>query len=176
LDPLASKPVAADGRRPALVAVGDQLEDRLAADAVEGHEAELVDAQDVEREQAPLQATELTRITGLEQLADEIGRPCEEHLTLLLRRLDAESERQMRLAGPDRPRQDQILRLCHPLAAGQRVGLGRAHALGRRKVKGVEVPALVGNGPDEPRLVCRLHPSPRTAGGALRSESRRRSK
>ena len=101
-DPFGEGQIRRDHGRPALVAIGDQIEEQLAADAVEGHEAELVDDQDVEREQTPLEATQLARVAGLEQLAHEIGCPREEHAALLLRRLDAERDRQMRLAGAGR--------------------------------------------------------------------------
>ena len=44
----------------------------------------------------------------------------------------------MRLAGADRPREDQILGRHHPLAARQCVDLRRIDAVGGGEVEGVE--------------------------------------
>ena len=123
-----------DGRPP-LVPIGDQIEEQLAADPIEGDESQLVDDEDVDAQQPLLQPRELARIARFEQLADEIGRAREEHAAFLLGRFDAERDRQMRLAGADRAGEDQILGRGDPLAARQRVDLGRADALGRGEVE-----------------------------------------
>ena len=122
-------------RRPPLVPIGDQIEEQLAADPIEGDESELVDDEDVDAQEPLLQPRELARIARFEQLAHEIGRPREEHAPFLLRRFDAERDRQMRLAGPDRAGEDQILGRGDPLAARQRVDLRRADALGGGEVE-----------------------------------------
>lgn len=96
--------------RPSLVAVGDQIEEQLAADAVEGHKPELVDDQDVDPEESLLQPGELAGIARFDQLPDEIRRSGKEHASLLLRRLDPERNREVRFAGPDRASENQILR------------------------------------------------------------------
>ena len=57
--------------RPALVAIGDQVEEQLTADTVEGHEAQFVDDEDVDAQEPLLQPRELAPITRFEQLTDE---------------------------------------------------------------------------------------------------------
>jgi len=52
----------------ALIAIGEQIEEELAADAVEGHEAQLVDDEDIDAEQSLLQPRELARIARFEEL------------------------------------------------------------------------------------------------------------
>ena len=106
----------------ALVAVGDQIEEQLAADAVEGHEAQLVDDEDVDAEQPLLEARELARVARFEELAHQIGRAGEEHAPFLLGGFDAERDRQVRLARADRAGEDQILRRRHPLARARACG------------------------------------------------------
>ena len=63
----------------ALVAVGDEFEEQLGANPIEGHEAELVDNQDLDPQQALLQARELAAIAGFQQLPHQVGCPREEH-------------------------------------------------------------------------------------------------
>ena len=129
-DPFGEGEIRGDDGGATLVTVGEQIEEQLAAGAVEGHEAQLVDDEDVDAEEPLLQARELAGIAGFEELAHEVGRAGEEHAAFLFRRFDAERDRQVRLAGPDRAGEDQILRRGDPLAARERVDLGRADALG----------------------------------------------
>ena len=103
-----------------------------------GTKPELVDDEDVDAEQPLLQARELAGVARFEQLPHEIGRAGEEHAAFLLRRFDAERDRQVRLAGADRAGEDQILRRRDPLAARERVDLRRVDALGRGEVERVE--------------------------------------
>jgi hypothetical protein len=98
-DPLGKGEVGRDDRGPALVAIRNQIEEQLAADAVEGHEAELIDDQHVHSEQALLEPGELAAVAGLEQLAHEVGRARKKHAPLPLRRLHAQRDDQVRLAG-----------------------------------------------------------------------------
>ena len=81
---------------------------------------------------------ELAGVARFEQLTHEIGRAGEEHAAFLLRRFDAERDREVRFAGADRAGEDQILRRGDPLAARERVDLRRADAVGGGEVEGVE--------------------------------------
>ena len=47
-DPFGEGEIRRDDGGPSLVAIGDQIEEQLAADAVEGHEAQLVDDEHVD--------------------------------------------------------------------------------------------------------------------------------
>ena len=109
-DPFGKREIRRHDGGPALVPIGDQIEEQLAADAVEGHEAQLVDDEDVDAQEPLLQPRELAGIARFEQLPDQIGGAREEHAPFLFRRFDAERDRQMRLAGADRAGEDQILR------------------------------------------------------------------
>ena len=137
-DPLGKREIRRHDRGAALVAVGDQIEEQLAADAIEGHEAQLVDDEDVDAQEPLLQPRELAGVARFEQLPDQIGGAREEHAPFLFRRFDAERDREVGLAGADRAGEDQILRRRDPLAARQRVNLRRADALDRREIKRVE--------------------------------------
>ena len=103
-----------------------------------GTKPELVDDQDVDAEQPLLQPRELAGIARFEQLTHEIGRAGEEHAAFLLRRFDAERDREVRFAGADRAGEDQILGRRDPLAARERVDLRRVDAVGGGEVEGVE--------------------------------------
>ena len=137
-DPFGEGEIGGDHRGAALVAVGEQIEEELAADAVEGDETELVDDEDVDAEQALLLARELAGVAGFQELPYEISRAREEHAAFLLRRFDAKRDRQVRLAGPDRTRQDQILGSRDPFAPGEGVDLRRVDAVGGGEIKRVE--------------------------------------
>jgi hypothetical protein len=56
-----------------------------------------------------LQPRELAGIARFDQLPHEIGRPGEEHASFLFRGFHAQRDREVRLAGANRPREDQIL-------------------------------------------------------------------
>ena len=149
-DPLGEGEIRGDDGGPALVPVGDEIEEQLAADAVEGHEAELVDDQDVDPEQALLQARELTGIARLEELPDEIGRAGKEDAAFLGGRFDAEGDGEMRLPGADGTGQDEILGRGDPRATGERVDLRGADTVGRREIKRIEGLDLRKTGLTEP--------------------------
>jgi hypothetical protein len=71
-------------------------------------------------------------------LPHEIRRAGKEDAAFLFRRFDAERDRQVRFAGPDRAGENQILRRRDPRATRERVDLRRADALGRGEVERVE--------------------------------------
>ena len=74
------------------VAVSAIRSSRAAALSVEGHEAELIDDEQVGTLQALRQATEFTLVTGLEQLAHEVGGPHEAHVLPTSTHLDADGD------------------------------------------------------------------------------------
>ena len=115
--------------RAALVAVGEDVEEQLAAGAVEGHEAELVADQQVHSLKPLLQAPQLPLIAGFDQIADEIGGLAEPDPVPALCGLDAESDREMRLAGADGSDQDHIVAAVDVVAAGQLAQLRFGDAL-----------------------------------------------
>ena len=102
-DPFRKREIRRHDRGPSLVPIGDQIEEQLAADAVKGHEAELVDNEDVDAQEALLQARELTRVTRFQELPDEIRRARKEDTAFLFRRFDAERYRQVRFPVPIGP-------------------------------------------------------------------------
>jgi hypothetical protein len=61
-DPLREGEIRGDDGGAALVAVGDQIEEELATDTIEGDEAELVDDEDVDTKEPLLQPRELAGI------------------------------------------------------------------------------------------------------------------
>src|SRR5262245_59488566 len=68
--PFGKREVGRDHRCAALVPVGDQIEEQLAADALERDKAELVDDKHVEPQQPLLEPCELAGIAGFKQLAN----------------------------------------------------------------------------------------------------------
>ncbi len=71
----------------------------------------------------------------------------------------------MRFSGADRPREDQILRRGHPLAAGQGMELRGVDAVGRGEIEGVERLHF-----GKARLAEALSDHRLVAGGELRAE------
>ena len=137
-DPFGEGEIRRDHGRAALIAVGEQIEEQLAADAIEGDETEFVDDEHLDAEEPLLETRQLAGIARFHELPDEIGRARKEHAPLLLRRFDAERDGEMRLAGPDRTRQDQILWRRHPLPTREGVDVRRIDAVRGGKVEGVE--------------------------------------
>ena len=64
-DPFCERKIRGHHRGSPLVAVGDQIEEQLAADPIEGHEAELVDDEDVDPQEPLLEPCELARVPRL---------------------------------------------------------------------------------------------------------------
>jgi hypothetical protein len=136
--PFGKGEIGRDHGRPSLIPVGDQIEEQLAADAVEGHESQLVDDQHVDAEEPLLESGELTGIARFDQLPDQIGGSGEEHASFLLRGFDAQCDREVRFAGADRAGEDQILGSGDPRSTRERVDLRGADAVGRGEVEGIE--------------------------------------
>jgi len=149
-DPFGEAEIGGDHGGASLVAIGEQIKEELAAGALEGDEAQLVDDEHVDAEQPLLQARELPRVAGFEELTHQVGRAREEHAAFLFRRFHAERDGEMRLAGADRPREDQILGRRDPLPARQRMDLCRVDAVGGSEVEGVERLYLRESGVAEP--------------------------
>ena len=109
LHPLAEREVGRDDRRAPLVAVGEEVEQQLAAGALEGHEAELVDDQQRDPQVTLVQPRERELVARLDQLAHEVGRAHEGDAVAAAYGLDAECDREVRLAGADRPGDHDVL-------------------------------------------------------------------
>ena len=67
LHPFAKREVGRDGRRALLVAVGEEVEQQLAAGALEGYEAELVDGQQRDPQVTLMEPRERELVTCLDQ-------------------------------------------------------------------------------------------------------------
>ena len=99
-DPFGKCEIGGDDGRPSLVPIGDQIEEQLAADTVERDKPELVDDQHVDAQQPLLESGELAGIARFDQRPHQIRGPGEEHAPFLLRRFDAERDREVCFAGP----------------------------------------------------------------------------
>ena len=96
-DPFGEGEIRRDDGGAALIAVGEQIEEQLAADAVEGHEAQLVDDEYLDAEEPLLEARELAGIPGFHELPHEVRCAGKEHAPFLFRRFDAERDGEVRL-------------------------------------------------------------------------------
>ena len=94
-DPLAESEIGGDDGRASFIAIGDQIEQQLAAGAVEGDKPEFVDDQKVDPTQPQLETTEFAVIPGFQELSDQIGRFHEQHPEAPLGSFDAQSDGQM---------------------------------------------------------------------------------
>jgi len=119
VDPLGKGQIGGHHGAAPLVAIGDEVEEQLAAGAIEGHEAEFVDDEQLDPVHPSVEPRELALIACLDHRADEIGSASEEHAATQLRGLDPERDGKMRFAGADRAGKDEILGARDPLAAGE---------------------------------------------------------
>lgn len=83
-------------RGPAFVAIGDQVEEQLAAEAIKGHEAELIDNQNIDVQEALLQAVS-PRLSRASSSCRTRSAARVKSTRRFCRRLDAERDRQVRL-------------------------------------------------------------------------------
>ena len=157
LHPFAEREVGGDDRRAPLVAVGEEVEEQLAAGALEGHEAEFVDDQQRDPQVALVQPRERQLVARLDELAHEVGGAHEgdppayagipRRAVAAAGSLDAERDREVRLAGADRPGDDDVLGALDVFAGRQLGELRPLDALQR-----VPVELLEGLQVGEPRL------------------------
>ncbi|MEQ8983065.1 MAG: hypothetical protein RL846_34295, partial [Deltaproteobacteria bacterium] len=116
LGPFAEGEVRGDEHRAALVPLCNQVEEHLASGAVEGHEAELVEDQELRASDSQMEAADLALVVCFDQHPDEVGRAMEGDTAPLLGGLETEGDREVRLPGADRSREDQVLSASDPLA------------------------------------------------------------
>ena len=138
LHPLAEGEVGGDDRRAPLVAVGEQVEEQLSAGALEGHEAELVDDQQRHAQVALVQPGERELVARLDEVADEVGGADEGDAVTAAGGLDAERDREVRLAGADRSGDDDVLAALEVVAGGELSELRPLDALQRVPVELLE--------------------------------------
>jgi hypothetical protein len=120
--------------RATLVAVGQEIEEQFATGAIEGGEAQFVDDEHVDLEQATLQPSQLAGVARLKEQAHEIRRASEEDASFELNGFGPERDGEVGLPRTDRARKDQILGAVEPFPASQGIDLGGADALGRVEV------------------------------------------
>jgi hypothetical protein len=80
-EPFRKREILGDDRSPALVPVRNQIEQQLAAGGLDGHDAELVDGEDLDAEQPLLKPRDLARTTGFEELPHQVCWAGKEHAT-----------------------------------------------------------------------------------------------
>src|SRR5690606_23403850 len=110
----------------------------LAALAIEGHEAELIEHEQLAACEATLELAELTTALRLDECPDEVGGAVPGNAASLSSDLDAEGRREVGLPGPHRPNEDDVLLLVDERAARQREHLCLVDADGQREVEGVD--------------------------------------
>ena len=168
-DPLGEGEVGGDDGRASLVAVGEDedVEEQFAAGAVERHEPELVADQEVDPLKALLEAAQLPLITGFEEVADEVGGLAEPDPAAALRGLDAECDREMRLAGANGSDENDVVAAVDVVAGGQ---LAAPRARPARPLAAPPLSARWREGAAV-RRPCRLHRLP--GEGRFRVDTRR---
>ena len=112
-----------------------------------GHEAELVDDQQRDPQVALVQPRERELVARLDEFANEVGGAHEGDAVAAAGSLDAERDREVRLAGADRPGDDDVLGALDVFAGGELGELRPLDALQR-----VPVELLEGLEVGEPRL------------------------
>src|SRR4030095_5182350 len=117
LRPLAEGEVAGDEDGAALVAGGEEIEEQLAAGAVEGDEAELVEDQQLDPLETALEPGELAGVAGFEERAHEVARAPEGDVAALAGGFDAQRDPEMRFPRADRADQQDVFGGGDPLAA-----------------------------------------------------------
>ncbi|HWP67071.1 MAG TPA: hypothetical protein VNO26_14330 [Candidatus Limnocylindria bacterium] len=114
------------------------MKEQLAPGAIERDKAELVDDQKLEPGEAPLQARQLAGGARVEEGAHEVGRTPEGDGAALAGGLDAERDREMGLARPARPGEQDVFCPLDPLAAGALEHAPGVDGIGPRRQLGGE--------------------------------------
>lgn len=142
LHPFRKGQIGGHDSRAAFITIGHQVEEQLAAVALEGHEPEFVDDQYRHLLQATVKPAEGTVVACLHQIPDQIGGLVESHSNAPAGCLHAKRNRQMGLAGTDGSGDDHVMRLLHESAACKLMDHGAADALEQFPVdlvKGLDV-------------------------------------
>jgi hypothetical protein len=125
-DPFGEGPIRRDHRRPALVAVADQIEEQLAAEAIERYEAQLVDIKTSSMSRRRWRRSSSRASRASSRCRTRSATRVKEDPALLFRGLDAERSPSASCRCRSGPARIRTLRHGHPLAARQRVDLRRA--------------------------------------------------
>ena len=102
LNPLSESEVGGDHRRAHLVALREQIEEKLAPGPLERDEAKLVEDQKIDPADAPVQRREGALVAGLGQHPNQVRSPVEGDLVAPAGRLDPCSYRDVSLDGAKR--------------------------------------------------------------------------
>jgi hypothetical protein len=130
--------VRRDEHAAVLVALGDGVGQQLAAGAVEWHEADFVEDEQVNAVESALRSSEFACIARFNEDAHEVRCTREGDTPLLPYGLDAERDREVSLARADRPGEDHVLGALEPAAARELGDLSSIDALGGGEVELVE--------------------------------------
>jgi hypothetical protein len=109
LDSLRERQIGGDDGRAAFVAPGQQIEEQLAAGALERHESQFIDDQKCDFLITLLKHSETPLVARLNQALHQIGGTREVNSQPPARGFQSKRDRQMRLTRADRAGQDYIL-------------------------------------------------------------------
>ena len=121
LHPLAEGKVAGDDGGAPLVAIGEEVEEKLRLDFVERDEAELVQDQERHAAIAAMQPRELAIVASFDEFADKICDARVQDSRAATRGLNTERDCHVRLAGSDRANDNHVLAVVDELARGERL-------------------------------------------------------
>ena len=139
LYPLCERQAGGDEHTAPLVAFRHDVEEQLTPGTIEGHEAELIEDQQIGAEHPTLHAAKLPCVPGLEQRPHEVSCAQEREALAQLRGFDAERDREVGFADADRPSEDDVVAARKPVASRKVADLrGRDGAASGREVEGVE--------------------------------------
>jgi hypothetical protein len=117
------------------MALREEVEQHLAALSIEGNEAELVDDKQVGSLQALREATQLTLVSGLEHLANEVGGSHKAHVLATTTHLDADGDGEVGLAGANGADESEVLGVVDEGAGGDLPDDGGVDAVGGLEVE-----------------------------------------
>ena len=119
LGPLVEGQVGGNQDRASLIALAEDLEEQLGSGLGQRHEAQLVDDQELETRQLPLQVEQPPFVPGFNQLVDKSGSGTEPNGQSSLTRSQAETEGDVGLAGAAVAKSEDVIPPLYVLAPGQ---------------------------------------------------------
>ena len=108
-DPFGKREIRRDDDASPLVTLREEVEEKLAAAAIERYEAELVDDEELDVLKASMETRELALVARFDERADEIGGAREEDASSPAGGLDSKGDREVGLSSADRASEDEIL-------------------------------------------------------------------
>jgi hypothetical protein len=138
LHPFAEGEIGGDEGRPPFVPLRYQIEEQFSAGAVERHESQFINDEQIRPLNPTMEPSQKTLIAGLKKCTHQICRPGKTYPETSARSLHSETNGDVRFPSTNGTGQDNVLSPAQVFAAGQFQQLGSGYSLKRLPIELVQ--------------------------------------